>query len=739
MLAPPPQDQRFTQNMLGAQPNPAAAAQQAMGTVVPPMQIPATTDTGDPVLAQLMGSTPPPPYDPIDDLPDEKKPGYTPYTDPGTWREIAELDEAEWRRTLQRFSRDVMLYRQEYSQKPPGFDPKREIAFKSATITNVVNKLTNMASALDFRYDVPFKDETSKRASQIMENWYYALRKAEKAEYTFGGGGNLQWDEWFYNFLYGRICCRITPAPHKQPLPFEVQLLDPATVFPTWGGTSEGIVRMVHKRPMAAIDVIATYQEYAPNLSTRIREFSRTMGDAKSTEFRTNLHLVRDLVECCDTWRQCVYWGDMLIYEGEHKFGEVPYVYTIARGEPRGMTTPTGAYYVPDLSHPDDADTIVPINDRRDLFHKGVSVFHHAVNTQRLTEVIYSILSTEILKASKPAVVNYITQGSELPRALDLKPGGTNYRWMNAQKVDIAPTSPRPSDASPVLQKLTTEQIEGTINSAAYGNVEGSNIAGYAIESMQAAAKDTVLPYQSCWENYQASKASLMCRLYKKVIAPIATTSAPMDPKYGRGPSEPVTPDVLAQTGHHVTVEIVGVSDQQLPMLINAAGSALEKGIWSRRYAMERIGEKDPSRMNQEIIIERALEHPEMMENFLIPINFIRSGQKDLAELWVFMVVMPKVQAMMAKMLGPMGGGMQPGQMPGMPGMPASPGIPPGMGLPSGLAGGAATMIGGGGGPGAAGMGIQGVPNPVAGRERGAPGGPQPGQGRGPAPQPRAA
>lgn len=743
LLAPPPGPPPFMQGLMNGAPTPAMAGQQVMGQVAPPMdpmQLPAMTDTGDPILAELLQNTPPPLFDPIDALPDEKKPGYTPKRDAGEWREIATLDEAEYTRLLHRFSRDVMLYRGRHIEKPPGFDPKREIAFPDASLSNVVNKLTNMAAALDFRYEVPFKDDTTKRASQIVENWYGAIRRSLKLDYTHGGGGNLQWDEFFYDFLYGRICARILPAPEKQPVPFDFQLLDPATVFPVWGGTSEGIIRLTHKRPMSAIDVIATYQPYAENLSQKIRDFTRKMGDTNSREYSHNLHITRDLVECWDTWRQCVYWGDVVVYEGEHKLGEVPFTYTIARGEPRGMTTPTGNYYVPDLYSPDEVDTIVPVSNRQDMFEKGVSVFHHAVTTHRLTEVVYSILTTEILKGAKPPTVNYITQGSELPHSLDLKPGGTNYRFMNSQKVETAPTSPRPTDSSPVLQKLTTNQIEGTINSAAYGNVEGSNIAGYAIESMQAAAKDTVLPYMSCFENHQAAVASLMCRLYAKKIAPIAVMAAPMEPKYGKGPSEPVTPEILAQVGHEVTVQIVGVSDQQLPMLINAAGSAVERGFWSRRHAMERIGEKDPQRMNQEIIIERALEHPEMMEDFLIPINFIRSGQKDLAELWIFLVVMPKVQAMMSKMLGPMGGGMAPPGAAGMGGGNPMAALMGGMGGGGGgLAGAPPGMLGAGAPPGAAPPGIQGVPNPIAGRARGAPGGPMGGQGRGAAPQPRAA
>ena len=257
-----------------------------------------------------------------------------------------------------------------------------------------------------------------------------------------------------------------------------------------------------------------------------------------------------------------------------------------------------------------------------------------------------------------------------------------------------------------------------------YGAVEGSNIAGFAIESMISAAKDTVLPYLSAWEVSEAQCANIKIKLYEKIIMPIGVMSTPMEGRYGSSPSAEVTPEVIRSAGKKVSVEIIGVSDQQLPMLVNAAGAAVERGFWSRRKAMEKLGEKDPSKMIQDIILERALEHPEMMENFLIPINFIRAGQKDLADLWVLMIVMPKIQMLMAKMMGPMAGGAAGGAMQSG----------AAMGNPmEALAG-----LGGGGGPpamlGPGGPEVNGQSNPMAGRAQGPPTGPQPGQGRGPAP-----
>jgi hypothetical protein len=126
---------------------------------------------------------------------------------------------------------------------------------------------------------------------------------------------------------------------------------------------------------------------------------------------------------------------------------------------------------------------------------------------------------------------------------------------------------------------------------------------------------------------------------------------------------------------------------------------------------MEKLGEKDPAKMFQDIIVERAIEHPDIMENIIIPQMMIQQGQQDLAYMWGVLVVMPKLIQTMGSM---MGGGAPPG-MAGPGGMtPSLPGMP---GLP----------------PGPSGPQANGQSNPMAGRAQGPPTGPMPGQGRGPA------
>lgn len=729
-----PRQQPLPLNPGTPMPAPTMPPDQMAAMMMPGLQMTPPTgalppDPVDPIMAQMMASAPPlPPFDPLAGVPDRLKPGYMPKLDASEWEAVANADQQLYSRLNRRFSRDVRLYRIAYSATPPDFDRKTEIAFKSATVPNVVNKLTNMSSPLDFRYVIPYQNEDTKTNSQIIENACMHWRREECLEYAESGGhSSLQWDEFFYLYLFGRICKRILPAPHKTDgHPFEVTLLDPSTVFPVWGGSNEGLIRITHRRSMSAIDVVSTYAPYSPNLAEKLKQAAREKWDIDDDP--SMWHRQAEIIEGWDTWRRWVSWDGMTILESEHKLGYVPFDYTMAKGEPRGMTTPMGGYY-DDMEwdgNPDNLpDAIRQVSEPEDEAEKGVSVFHHIVQTNRMVEIYYTVLANETLKSQDPPTITYSApqMAGQAPPPLSYKRKANNQRVLNAQRVEIAPTSPRPTDISPVLNKLAGDITEGSINPAMYGGVEGSNIAGFAIESMIAAAKDTILPYMRAFEISQQKQARIKLLQYRTLILPVQTVSIPMEGKRGDFSTADLTREVIDSAGTKVTCEIIGVSDQQLPMLVNAAGAAVERGFWSRRKAMEKLGEKDPSRMISEIIIERALEHPEMMENFLIPINFIRAGQKDLADLWVLMIVMPKIQMLMSKML-PQGGpqaGMEAAMSPG--GMPPPPGGSPMGGSPGGL-----PALGGGGPE------MNGQSNPMAGRAMGPPTGPEAGQGRGAAP-----
>ena len=690
-----------------------------------PTSLPDPSDPmSDPALRLLLHGAPLL-RDPEAGLPDPKKRGYRPLPDEGYIRDVAQRDHDLHVELLDRFNRDLLLYRNYrwLGATPPLFDPRRDIAFRSATLPNIVDKLSNMLSGVDHRYVVDYKDQKTQQASQVIENFHLYNRHMLETEYAGAGGeASLQWSEFFSLFLYGRLVYRVLPDPDAadrgDPHPYHETLLDPGTVFPTWGGEKGSLVRITRIYPATMMDVLEDYGDKVPGLEQKMIQM---LGYTTYREAAADNQNASDVTEYWDTWNYAIYYRGVEVIRASHKLGYVPFVYVLAKGEPRNFVLPTGT--VP-VSLDGNNNPSLQAGLATDLREKGISVFHHIIQTDRMGEVVYSLLLTEVLKAQNPPVIRYQAQSLEgkTPPPLRAHAGATNLAKLNAEKIDSFPTSPRPTDTSPVLGKIQKDITEGSINTAMFGGMDGSNVAGFAVESLISAARDTVLPYEQAWMWAQALRSELVLKQYRSHIWMRNQAAVPMDGRYGTDASIDLKPEMVDLVGTRCRVELVGVPDQALPMVMNASIQAIHEGIWSRRKGMEKIGEKDPDRMLSDIIAERAMEHPEMMENFIIPMGFIKRGQEDFAKLWILFIIMPKLQKMMASMM-PM---MQPSPTP--------------MGSPGGLM---SSIMGGGNGsipsgpsgpalaPGAGGPppGVNGMSNPMMGRAMGPPTGPLPGQG----------
>ena len=118
----------------------------------------------DPILAQLLQQVPLPPIDPEILKPKSERKGYRRKPDTGYMEEAVVADHLRHQRLIDRFAKDLELWRQEHADNlPPMFDRFREVAWKAATISNIVTKLANMLSASDWKYVVPFQGREIQR------------------------------------------------------------------------------------------------------------------------------------------------------------------------------------------------------------------------------------------------------------------------------------------------------------------------------------------------------------------------------------------------------------------------------------------------------------------------------------------------------------------------------------------------------------------------------------------------
>lgn len=602
---------------------------------------------------------------------------------------LANRDMYRWAETIHRFAEDVALFRQHSSSTPKSFRHDREERIKSAEFSILVNKLSNMFAGTGVVYDVPYDNLKEEKSSQIIEDALYYLRKRAKRAYGYAGG-NLQRDEFFYMFLYGRYVKRILPDLRDPDYPFREALMDPATCFPTWGDEKTGLVRMVRRYTTTVGKVISTFGEGVPNLEKKL---AKKLGYDEWSPTADFYHEEGEMIEYHDkSWYYCSFKGMDVVPVTAHDFGVVPYVYIMPTGEPQSMSTPGGKYFGYSSEYAMDIPYIM--GTEQDLAQKGVSVYHYLKNTHKTKEKLMTLLYNEVEKATDPSTITYTAPhlaGKE-PPPLDTKRGGNNQRLLNFQQVEGVPTSPRPTDFSPLFMTIQDEMIQGSLPPGAFGAEQGPNTTASGVTAMVQQAYDLVTPYIEAWQNGQAQEAQIKLDLYMQHISPSLTLRVPEHDARGQGTGEihDLSPDDIRAVGTYVDVRMAGLNLQNEAQQIAAMGQAVSNGFYSRRHAMNKLNVENPDKMFTEIIGEQAMQHPEMMENFIIPEGFMSQGMEDFARLWMELVVAPKLAQMSMT-------GQMPGQDP----------------------------------PSPEGQGSQAVPAPEG--PTGAPGGPPPGMGRGPA------
>lgn len=615
--------------------------------------------------------------------------------DPSHIQVTANRDQDRHRLLIERMSRDLSLYRQHTGGLPKSFEPTTDQQVRSAQLSTLVNKLANMFSGMDLMYELPYDVMDEEKASQRIEDALYQLRKlAARTHARSSAGELLQRTEFFYMLLHGRLIKRILPDADDEQFPWQDSVIDPATCYPTFGDGKRGLIRMVRKYNSTIGEVVSLYSRSDPKVEQKLLD--KIGGYTASLAVGEWWNIDGEVVEYWDDqWHYVSFKGVDIVPVMEHGLPRIPFVYVTPVGEPTGLSTPGGHY----LTYSDLYSAYIPevVGSDADIAEKGVSVFHYLVNTHRLKEMLETILFSEVEKATDPATIEYSMphlMNQEYP-ALQTKRGKSNKRQQGMQSIEAVPTSPKPTDFSPLFSTLGQEFMEGSLSPAVFGAEQGSNITGSGMNALLQAAKDMALPYIKAWEMAMALEAEIRLEQFVDLIAPVMTLSAPSMDTYGHATGEihEVTQRDVQKVGTMVTAKASGLGDQDKAAKIAYVNQAVQAGVWSQRYGMNELDVKNPDQMFSEIISEKAMQHPEIMENHLIPMAFLSQGMEDEAEMWLEFVVAPKLMQMQ--------GGGAPG------------------------AGGMMGQEGGGGGS-------QAVPVPPGSPVDQAPGGPPPGEGRGP-------
>ena len=160
-------------------------------------------------------------------------------------------------------------------------------------------------------------------------------------------------------------------------------------------------------------------------------------------------------------------------------------------------------------------------------------------------------------------------------------------------------------------------------------------------------------------------------QLFRDVIGEFYSLRIPEKGLYGRPKAiRDLTIEAVNNVGCRVRVKAKNNSDSAKMAQAQYATTMMSAGLMSQRAAMSEAGVDDPTAMLNEVLADNALQHPQVMQLYGIPLALEARGADNLARMWMEVVAKPIIQDIMMQQammqspmmaqVGPGGGGSGP-------------------------------------------------------------------------------
>jgi hypothetical protein len=650
---------------------------------------------------------------PIDDL-EPEYPAWLYRTDPETgrrvvrppkkpttaqWNSWVTSDEQVWGETVNRFDRDTAAFRGKQSQVFEDFDPAHDTPYESTEWAVQTTKLAFMIGTTPHKIRYRGRTTAEDTAAQDMEEadeWF--LRVWAKA-HASGGGGNLKVDMAMSAAQFGRIIVQCFCDPNDPDFPWSPALMDPRTCFPVFGD-KHGLVRMTRVFTDSLGRALETFDPEGENRVLSKWKRSRKVDD-------NDLDLTQEVrvVDCANRWYRYVTIDGIVVLNEAHRYGRVPYVVRIGPGEWGSSSLapgPNGRYTRQEV-HRGWTGVDSQSSPSLELAHRGVAFMHYARPAIAIREAVGSLALTSLrIAVSPPLITTSPYPGPPSPVAMYAR--GHTKRRPGEVTTPVNP-SPSPADFGAVMALNTREIANAVLPDMVFGNVEQSNVSGFASDTLIAAAKDRIQPYIDL--SVDAIADVLECKnvlfrdhghAYVGASGELAVpqrsrrvnsrTSQPMPswatqimngddieallaPGFAsaqqitRGkpiqddyPEIVLTRDMVKLVGARPEVTMVNIGLQSKTVLANYLKLLNDAKMISRNTAMEEIPEVDRSDSEwTRIKSEDAQTHPKMLELVEFPRSLWESGDVDGYLAYMATILMPALAQAMGPTPPPAGGG----------------------------------------------------------------------------------
>jgi hypothetical protein len=633
----------------------------------------------------------------------DRSPQYPPWYDPGDYPRPDESgtltkirqDETDYAGLIQRFGDDASRIRNEAIGGFRDFDPKLEEQWRDSAFLDEDQLIAGIVGSNIPNFEMELVRPRYDNAAELVEDYLWFLYLEAARQHQRAGYTNYAMDVAKSITRYGRVCARtlLNPESELDCPPFTFNLLDPATVFPTFEG-SRGLATVSRVYYQSVARLQGDHPECGPAIERELRQ-GRTARE------------LTDAVKVSEYWDRrwyALFADSVLLKIGEHKLGEPPFVYTIAAyGDPSFTADPTR------LGTSSLNGT--QLNSRQtDLARTGQSHYGSRFAVQAQRQAILGRLLTRLKAWGNDPLLVYqdeVARTRGMPEISSAE-GGRSQIWKEHEEVREFPLAPNPPQMGALMTASSEDVARSSLPASMYGLTPYSQQSGFSLDQLSDAGKDKIAPVLGCattFFQFAAEQQLRFLRDFGESLGEEGRRGYFAVPRRAEGSSESgddkwaeLTPDLLDKdkVGSRVKVDLQAIDMRALGPLANALSIAQKNGWTTRRDAISLLplpGRRNPERTMKEIDIEQMREAPEVKLGTLL--TWVSTEFKDDPLLMSF--IMTQMQQNAAKKQQETGvpatpGGGPPGpprpmglSLPGMlqpPG--AGAGRPPGPGGPMG-------------------------------------------------------
>lgn len=381
------------------------------------------------------------------------------------------------------------------------FDPETEEAFYVSALVSEKNLIKAKIGGVDPIFESLCTKPKEQGKRQDVEDFLYALDAEAERQYTSEFGGSRRMALADDSLVYGRMIQRNLPnwKGDDDRIPFSMRLMDPSTVFPTFGGP-HGLETVTVQFVDPLRSVIRAYPRYSKEIREKVM--------SKQTDRSDKFLMLDDDVRVSEFWDRRHFAlfveDELIIGPWEHDLGEPPFVYVITE---RGNSTHTIA--------PRDARTrgrngSTVTRRSQDIIHQGESFIAARRRTHAQKEAILGTMMTQMRNKTNPALIieqDDFAMEKGMPEITGAR-GGRSQTWKNHEEAKGWPERADPTEYGPLLQAASEDLSREGMPPTSYGINRNSNVSGFALDELNSAGMDKMAPdligmqhfYQACNE-----------------------------------------------------------------------------------------------------------------------------------------------------------------------------------------------------------------------------------------------